>query len=320
MNRSTRIFIAGGTTLPGAALRTRLAEAGYGNLVGVPPEEPDLTNSGQTEDFFAEARPEVVFLVAGRSGGIQLNRDRPAELMVDNLVVTTNVLRAAHEHRVEKLLYLGSSCTYPRAAAQPLAVATLWTGPLEPTSAPYATARLAGMVLCQAYRQQYGLRCITAIAANPFGPHDDFSPEGGHVIPALLRRAHEARQRQEPTLTVWGTGTPRREFIAARDLADACLFVMRHYDGPEPINLGTGIDLSIAEVAHAVARAVDFRGTIRFDPTRPNGAPLKMLDSTPLRALGWCPSVPFASALAETYQWFLHQVLMEERTHGCAAV
>ncbi len=320
MKRSTRIFVAGGATLAGAALRARLVEVGYTNLVGVPPDEPDLTHAGQTEDFFAEARPEVVFLVAGKSGGIQLNRARPAELMLDNLLVTTHVLRAAHEHQVDKLLYLASSCTYPRTAPQPLAVASLWTGPLEPTSAAYATARLAGWMLCQAYRQQYGLRFVTAIAANPFGPHDDFSSEGGHVIPALLRRAHEARQRQEPTLTVWGTGTPRREFIAARDLADACLFVMQHYDGPEPINLGAGIDLSIADVAHAVAQAVDYQGTICFDPTRPDGAPLKMLDSAPLRALGWRPTVPFASALTETYDWFLHQVLKEERTHGCAAL
>jgi GDP-L-fucose synthase len=320
MNRTTRIFVAGGSTLPGAALRARLLEMGYRNLVGFPREEPDLTDAGQTEDFFADTRPEVVFLVAGKSGGIECNRTRPAELMLDNLLVSANVLRAAHEYGVGKLLYLGSSCCYPRAAAQPLAVTALGTSPMEPTSAPYSTARLAGLILCQAYRQQYGLPWITAIAANAFGPHDDFSLEGGHVIPALVRRAHEARQRQDPILTVWGTGTPRREFIPARDLADACLFVMQHYDGLEPINLGTGLDLSIAEVAQAVARAVGYRGIIRFDPTRPDGAPLKMLDSTALRALGWRPSVPFAQALSEAYDWFLHQVLEEEPTHGCAAL
>jgi GDP-L-fucose synthase len=225
--------------------------------------------------------------------------------MLDNLLCTANVVHASHMHGVRKLLYLGSSCSYPRDAPQPLRVQSLMTGPLEPTSAAYATAKLAGWQLCAAYRQQHGAPFVTAIPANAFGPHDDFSPAGGHVIPALLRRGHEARLADAPTLAIWGTGLPRREFICAADLADACLFVMRHYDGAEPINLGSGLALSIADVARAVAVTVGYRGGLCFDPSQPDGMPLKMLDSSPLQALGWQPKTDFMTALAETYEWFL---------------
>jgi GDP-L-fucose synthase len=275
MNRTSRIYVAGGDTLIGAALRERLSSDGYRKLVGTPPDEPDLTVMGQVEDFFGEARPEYVIVAAGLSGGIRLNQERPAELMLHNLLVAAHVIDSAHRHGVAKLLYLASSCGYPRSAPQPLAVESLLAGPPEPTSVAYATAKLAGWQLCDAYRRQHGARFVTGIPANAFGPHDDFSPDGGHVIPALIRRAYEAKLRGEPTLTVWGTGAPRREFIFARDLADACLFVMRHYDGPEPINLGGGAELSIAEVAHR------------------------------LRALGWRPSVDFLTGLTETYDWFV---------------
>jgi GDP-L-fucose synthase len=191
---------------------------------------------------------------------------------------------------------------------------------LEPTNAAYATAKLAGWQLAAAFRQQYGCRFVTAVTANPFGPQDDFSPDGGHVIASLMRRAHEAKQRNEPELMVWGTGTPRREFIYARDLAEACLFVMRQYDGSEPINLGSGIDVSIAEAARAVAEAVGYRGRLRFDTTKPDGMPLKLLDSNPLRALGWRPSTDFQSALAETYAWFLQHVTEEDAAYDRTAV
>jgi GDP-L-fucose synthase len=305
VNRRARIYVAGAETLAGAALLDRFRGAGYGNLIGIPPDEPDLTVAGQVEDFFAEARPEYVFLVAGKSGGIQLNRERPAELMLDNLLVAAHVIHQAYRHGVTKLLYLASCCCYPKNAPQPLDSESLLTGPLESTSAAYATAKLAGWQLCQAYRQQYGVRFITAFPANPFGPHDDFSPESGHVIPALMRRAHEANLGREPELLVWGTGTPRREFIYSRDLADACLFVMDHYDGSEPINLGGSADRSIAEVAEAVAAVVGYLGRLRFDASKPDGMPLKALDSNRLRTLGWRPSVDFRTALAETYAWFL---------------
>jgi GDP-L-fucose synthase len=320
VNSTARIYVAGGETLVGAALRTVLRSSGYRNLAGTPPDEPDLTVAGEVEEFFREARPEYVFLVAGKSGGIQWNRECPAELMRDNLLLTAHVLHEAYKHGVTKLLYLASSCSYPRHAPQPLAIESLMTGPLEPTSAAYATAKLAGWQLCRAYQQQYGVRFLTAFPANAFGPHDDFSPEGGHVIPALLRRAHEAKLRHQPDLPVWGTGRPRREFIYSLDLADACLFVMRHYDGPEPINLGGAADLSVAEIAQAIAEVVGYRGRLRFDATKPDGMPFKRLDCSPLRALGWRPSRDFPTALAQTYAWFLHHVVKEDPAHVGAAV
>jgi GDP-L-fucose synthase len=303
MNRTARVYVAGGTTLQGAALLDRLRAAGH-RLVGVPPDEPDPTDAGQVEDFFGEARPEYVFVAAGRLGGIALNQARPAELMLDNLLATAHVVDAAHRHGVTKLLYLASACAYPRNAPQPLRVESLWSGELEPTSAAYATAKLAGWQLCDAYRRQYGCRFVTAIPANAFGPHDDFSPDGGHVLPALLRRAHLALVRGEPELVVWGTGRPRREFVFSRDLADACLLVMDRYDGPGPINLGGGACWSIAEAAALVADVVGYRGELCFDATKPDGAPLKGLDCGPLRALGWQPATDFRTALAETYAWF----------------
>jgi GDP-L-fucose synthase len=312
VNRSARIYVAGSESLGGAALLERLRGAGYRNLVGTPPDEPDLTVVAQVEDFFAEARPEYVFLTAGQAGGIRLNQTRPAELMLHNLLVTAHVVDSAHRNGVRKLLYLASSCCYPGLAPQPLRVESLTTGALEPTSAAYATAKLAGWRLCAAYRQQYGFRCVTAIPANAFGPHDDFSADGGHVIPALIRKTHEAKVREEPALAVWGTGTPRREFIGSRDLADSCLFVMQHYDEAEPINLGGGCDLSIAEAAHAVAEVVGYRGRLWFDTHRPDGVPRKGLDASKLRRLGWRPATDFRSALAETYAWFLQHVVKEE--------
>ena len=320
MNRESSIYVAGGETLLGAALRERLEAAGFANLCGLPPDEPDLTSAGQVEDFFGEARPEYVFVAAGRSGGIGLNQASPAELMLDNLLATAHVLDAAHRHGVTKLVYLTSACAYPRKAPQPLRVGSLMTGPLEPTNAAYATAKLAGWQLCAAYRQQHGDRFLTAIPANSFGPHDDFSPDGGHVIPALMRRMHEAKVRGEPELAVWGTGMPRREFLFSRDVADACLFIMQRYEEPEPINLGGGATLSIAETAAAIAEVVGYGGRLRFDTNKPDGTLLKMLDATPLRRLGWRPSINFRTALAETYAWFLQHAVKEGPEHVRAAV
>jgi GDP-L-fucose synthase len=312
MNRTSRIYVAGGETPLGAALLERLRALGYEHLVGTPPDEPDLTAAGQVEDFFAEARPEYVFVAAGDSGGIRANRTRPADLMLHNLLVTAHVVQAAHVHGVAKLLYLASSCSYPRAAPQPLRVDALLTGPLEPTSEAYALAKLAGLRLCRAFREQYGARFITAVPANAFGPHDDFRPDQGHIIPSLIRKFHEAKYRGDRQVAVWGTGTPRREFIYSRDLADACLFLMNRYDEPAPINLGCGPVLSIAEAAEAVAEVVGYRGRLRFDASQPDGAPLKALDSSPLGALGWRPRADFRTALTETYHWFRRHVVKED--------
>jgi GDP-L-fucose synthase len=314
LNQNSRIYIAGGNTLLGTALREQLQTAGYGNLVGLPPEEPDLTCPEQVEQLFARHRPEYVFFAAGKSGGIRANQAYPAELMRDNLLSAVHVLHAAHRHRVTRLLYLASSCSYPRLAPQPMRVESLMTGPLEPTNEGYALAKLAGLKLCQAYRCQYGASFVSAIPANAFGPHDDFSPEDSHVIPGLIRKFHEAHVRRQPEVVIWGTGQARREFIYARDVADACVFVMEHYDAAEPINLGGGSNLSIAETAEAIAEVVGYRGRLRFDTSKPDGMPLKGLDSEPLARLGWRPATAFRTALIETYDWFLRNVIAEEET------
>jgi GDP-L-fucose synthase len=306
VDAQSRIYVAGGSTLIGRALVERLQATGHENLSGLV-QEPDLTCPGQVEDFFAEYRPEYVFLTAGLSGGIRANQLRPAEFLLDNLLTNAHVIHQAHLHGATRLLYLASSCIYPRQAPQPLHPASLLTGPLEPTNDAYATAKITGWKLCEAYRQQYGADFFTAIPTNAFGPGDDFSPESGHVIPALMRRMHEARQRGDDVLNIWGSGRPIREFLFAPDLADACLFVMKHNHNCEPINLGGQTALSIAETARLIAEVVGYKGTLRFDAQRPDGMPCKTLDSSRLRELGWQPPTDFRTALAETYRWFLEQ-------------
>ena len=302
MNRGSRIFVAGADSLIGAALLDLLPERGY---LHVFESSPALTDAREVNAFFADARPEYVFLVGGKSGGIGLNRERPAELMLDNLRIISNVVEAAQRHGATKLLYLASACAYPKHAPQPMRVESLSSGPVEPTSEAYATAKIAGWKLCEAFRRQYVSRFISAFPANPFGPYDDFELESGHVIPALIRRAHDAKERGESELVIWGTGSPKREFIFSRDLADACLFVMQRYEGEAPINLGGGEVVSIAETARIIADVVGYRGRLTFDTSKPDGAPLKALDSSQLLAMGWRPSTRFRSAVEQTYQWFL---------------
>ncbi|HMF19996.1 MAG TPA: GDP-L-fucose synthase [Gemmataceae bacterium] len=312
MRQTSRIYVAGGDTLIGAALREQLRLAEFDHLVGEPPNEPDLTDDRQVEDFFAEARPEFVFLTAGKVGGIRANQDRPTELMHHNLLVATHLMHAACWHGVEKLLYLASSCCYPKNTPQPLQPSSLYTGPVEETSAAYATAKLAGIELCRAYRRQFGRSFVGVIPANPFGPHDDFDPDTGHVISALIQRIHEAKERGQREVILWGTGKPRREFIYSRDLADACMFVMAHYDEPEAINLGSGMETSIAELAGLIAEVVGYHGRLQFDSSRPDGMLRKVLDSSKLFALGWRPKTDFRTALEETYAWFLTNIVKEE--------
>ena len=323
MDTDARIFVAGGETLIGAALLRRLYRNGFTNVVADATTEPDLTQAGEVDAFFAETRPEYVFLAAGKSGGIQANQQQPAELMLHNLQVQTHVIDAAYRHGVENLLYLASSCSYPKHCSQPMAVESLMTGSLEPTNDAYATAKIAGIKLCQAYSRQYGVKYMVAIPANAFGCEDDFSPEGGHVIPALIAKFHDAKSENCSQVEVWGTGTPRREFIYADDLADACLFVMREYNDSEtPINLGCGDDLSIADVAEAISQTVGYQGTLDFDTSKPDGMPLKSLDSTKLIELGWQPTTPFAIALEETYDAFLQSrgCSTEKETHARAVL
>jgi GDP-L-fucose synthase len=320
MHPRSRIYVAGGDTLLGRALIDRLLASGYENLVGVPPTEPDLTRADHVEDFFHTVRPEYVLVTAGRSGGILQNCQAPADLTLDNLLVAAHVIPAAWRHGVNKLLYVASSCCYPRQAPQPLRVASLQTGPLEPTNQAYATAKLAGLRLCQAYRRQYGVPFITAIPANLFGPHDDFDPDTGHVIAALMHRLDRAQRDGVPSVTLWGTGVPRRDFLFAADAADACIFLIKHYDDEAPINVGSGYEWSIAEIADAVADVVGYRGRLTFDPTRPDGMPRKALDAAPLFALGWRPRTPLHDALAQTYAWFVQHEVDEEPMHVAAAV
>ena len=319
MDREARIYVAGGETLLGAAIIRELQNSGSEGLLVTPPHGPDLENSDDVEDFFHSVRPDYVIVAAGASGGIAENRKHPADLMIDNLLTAVHVIPAAFRHGVRKLLYLASSCCYPKLAPQPLKADMLGTSALDPTNEAYATAKLAGLRLCQAYRQQYNAPFITAIPANLFGPCDDFHPDSGHVIPALMRRLHKAQRRGERSLDLWGTGLARRDFLYVDDAADACLFLMDHYDAATPINIGSGRDWSIAEAAEMLADVVDYHGQLRFDATMPDGAPRKMLDASPLFDMGWQPRTELLDAMTATYQWFLrHEVTEDAHVHAVA--
>jgi GDP-L-fucose synthase len=306
MNADARIYVAGGNTPIGAALHRRLGELEYARVVAVD-DEPDLQNRDAVARFFDRTRPEYVFVAGGRTAGIGGNQRFPADLMVDSLLVATTVIPIAGQSGVTKLLYLASSCAYPKLAPQPFRAESLWTGPVESTSAAYATAKLAGIKLCEAYREQQGAPFITAIPADAYGPGDDFSPEDSHVVGALIRRIHEGREQGLARVEIWGSGAPRREFAYVDDLADASVCAMRHYDGIEPLNLGTGVVTSIAELAAAICEVVGYRGELRFDRTKPDGMPFKGLDSTRLREMGWKPRWSLRDGLTRTYEWFLSQ-------------
>ncbi len=307
MDQRTRIYVAGTGTLIGAVLGRELRRQGYANLLGADGDEPELTDAQAVDAFFARYAPEVVFVAGGKSAGIRGNQQFPADLMVNNLLVECHVLHSAFRHGVRHLLYLASSCCYPRDCPQPMRVESLLTGHLEPTNEAYALAKLAGIGLCRAYAWQHGVRFISAIPGDVFGPVHAFSPEDSHVVPALLRRMHEAKLVNAPAVAVWGTGTPRRDFVYADDLADACIVVMQQYEGLGPINLSGGCDLSIGEVARLIKDVVGYRGTLEFDTSKPDGMPLKILETSELRALGWRPRTPLSDALEEMYEWFVEQ-------------
>lgn len=298
-----RILVAGGDTLIGAAIGRALASRGTPALAL--DREPDWTCPEAVDACFQSQRPEQVFLCAGKTGGILLNRTRPATLMLDNLRATLNLLEAARRHGAAKLLYLASSCSYPRLCPQPMHPSMLMSGPLEPTNEAYATAKLAGLALVRALRQEHGCPFIAGIPANAFGPGDDYDPDQAHVIGALLQRMHAAKLAGAPDVVVWGSGRARREFVYADDLARACLLAMASYDGEAPLNLGVGSDLSIAELAEGIREVVGYRGRLRFDPSCPDGMPVKRLDSSGLEALGHRGTTPMPEALAATYQDFL---------------
>jgi GDP-L-fucose synthase len=305
VDQRSRIYVAGMSTVIGAALVRVLRRQGYVNLLAVDGNEPDFTEAGAVDAFFARFTPDVVFLTGGRTAGIRGNQLLPADLMLNNLLVECHVVDRAFRHGVRELLYLASSCCYPRACPQPMRVESLFTGPLEPTNEAYALAKLAGIGLCRAYASQHGVRFVSVIPGDTFGPRDDFSPEESHVVAALLRRMHEAKVSDAATVAIWGTGMPRRDFVYADDLADACITVMQRYGGLGAINVSAGMDMSIRSLAELIKDVVGFRGTLEFDTSRPNGMPLKVLDTSELQKLGWRPRTSLRDALQVTYTWFL---------------
>ena len=303
---STRMLIAGGDTLAGAALAAEARRRGFDATTISAGETTDWANASAIEQSIASVRPDVMFVAAGESGGIALNRAHPARLLESNLRVVLHVLGAAARLRVPRLIYLASSCCYPRDAAQPLRPESLLTGPFEPTNAAYSAAKLAGLLACDAIRQEHGLSFFAAIPSTLYGPEDHFDPDHAHVASSLLVRMHEAQQQNLPSVSVWGSGTPRRDFLFSRDLADALFFLAERYDpAAGPVNVGPDADLSIADVAETVRQVVGYKGRLEFDASKPDGAPLKRLDASALRALGWSPATGFASGLRETYAAFL---------------
>ncbi|WP_117237361.1 GDP-L-fucose synthase [Thermus sediminis] len=304
MDKGSKIYVAGHRGLVGGAILRRLRAEGYENLVLRTRQELDLTDQRAVYRFFEEERPEYVFLAAAKVGGILANATYPADFIRENLLIQTNVIDAAYRYGVKKLLFLGSSCIYPKLAPQPMKEEYLLTGPLEPTNEAYAVAKIAGIKMVQAYRRQYGFRAISLMPTNLYGPGDNFDLETSHVIPALIRKFHEAKEAGQKEVVVWGTGTPRREFLHVDDLADAAVFLMRHYEEEEIINVGVGEDISVRELASLIARVVGFEGEIVYDPTKPDGTPRKLLDVSRLFAMGWRPKVSLEEGLRQTYAWF----------------
>jgi GDP-L-fucose synthase len=305
MDKSEKIFVAGHRGLAGSAMIRYLEREGFNNLLKRDRSELELADDGAVRKFFGQEAPSVVIFAAARVGGIKANNDFPVEFLLDNLRIQNNVIHAAHEAGVRKLLFLGSSCIYPKFAPQPIPETALLSGPLEPTNEAYAIAKIAGIKLCQAFCHEYGANFISAMPTNLYGPNDNFDLETSHVLAALLRKAHEAKTRKERKLIVWGSGKPRREFLHVDDLASACLFLLKKYDSPEIINVGCGEDLSIRELADLICDVVGFDGELAWDTTKPDGTPRKLLDITKLRNLGWQPTISLRDGIAQTYDWFL---------------
>ncbi|OMC40178.1 GDP-fucose synthetase [Mycobacterium sp. GA-1841] len=299
-------FVAGHRGMVGSAIHRKLRAEGFSDLIVRSRTELDLTDRTATFEFFARSQPRVVVLAAARVGGILANSQAPVDFISENLRIQTNVLDAALQHGTERLLFLGSSCIYPKLARQPITEDALLTGPLEPTNDAYAIAKIAGILQVQAVRRQYGLPWISAMPTNLYGPGDNFSPETSHVLPALIRRYDEARENGEPQVTNWGTGTVRREFLHVDDMASACLHLLRHFDGPQQVNVGTGVDHTIQETAEMVAAAVGFDGDTAWDTGKPDGTPRKLLDISTLRGSGWQPSISLRDGIEQTVDWYRH--------------
>jgi GDP-L-fucose synthase len=304
MDESDKIFVAGHLGMLGIAMMRRLQAEGFSNIVTRDRSELDLAHESAVAKFLAAERPTIVIVAAARVGGIKANNDFPVEFLLENLGIQNNVIRSAYESGVRKLLFVGSACIYPKFAPQPIPETSLLDGPLEPTNEAYAIAKIAGIKLCQAYSREYGANFISAMPTNLYGPNDNFDLETSHVLPALMRKAHEAKVRKDQKLIVWGTGKPRREFLHVDDLASACVLILEKYDSPEIINLGCGEDISIRELAELICDVVGFEGELAWDTTKPDGTPRRLLDVTKLRALGWKPAIPLRDGIARTYEWF----------------
>ena len=305
MKKESKIYVAGHRGLVGSAILRKLRERGYSNLVTRTSRELDLREQGAVREFFERERPEYVFLAAAKVGGILANDTWPADFLYQNLMIEANVIESARLSGAKKLLFLGSTCIYPRMAPQPLKEEYLLTGPLETTNEWYAVAKIAGIKLCQACQRQYGSKFISAMPTNLYGPEDNFDLESSHVMPALIRKFHEAKINRAPAVTVWGTGKPLREFLHVDDCAAACLFLMQHYDGEEIVNIGVGEDLSIAELAELVGKVVGFAGKIIYDSGKPDGTPRKLVDVTRINGLGWRAGIPLEVGVRTKYEWFL---------------
>jgi GDP-L-fucose synthase len=299
-----KIFVAGHRGLVGSALMRALAKRGGASPITRTRDELDLKDAKAVDAFFAAEKPTQVYLAAAKVGGILANNTYPADFIEDNLAIEVNVIRAAHAHGVGKLLFLGSSCIYPKLAPQPIKEEYLLTGPLEETNRPYALAKIAGLELCRSYRRQYGDHFISVMPTNLYGPNDNFDPKNSHVLPGLLRRFHEAKLAGTPEVVVWGSGTPRREFLHVDDLADACLHLMDAYNDEDIVNIGTGEDISIKELAELIRQVVGYEGAITWDATKPDGTPRKLLDVTKIHGLGWKHSIPLPEGLRATYDWY----------------
>lgn len=305
MEKSEKIFVAGHRGLVGSALVRKLEQDGFANIVTRDRSELDLRNERDVTRFFADEKPALVIFAAAKVGGIKANEDLPVEFLLENLEMQNNTIRAAYDSGVRKLLFLGSSCIYPKHAPQPIPESALLTGPLEPTNEAYAIAKIAGIKLCQAFTREYGANFISAMPTNLYGPNDNFDLLSSHVLPALLRKAHAAKTEGKRELVVWGSGQPRREFLHVDDLAAACVFLLEKYDSPEIINVGCGEDISIRELAELICEVVGFKGELAWDTTKPDGTPRKLLDVSKVHALGWRHSIELRDGIARTYQWFL---------------
>ena len=313
MDKEAKIYVAGHRGMVGSAIVRRLEKEGYGNLVLKTSSQLDLRNQGQVEQFFSEEKPEYVFLAAAKVGGIVANSKHPADFMYDNMILEINVIHSAFVNQVKKLMFLGSSCIYPRMAPQPMPESCLLTSSLEQTNEAYALAKISGLKYCEYLNRQYGTDYISVMPTNLYGPNDNYHPEHSHVLPALIRRFHEAKTENKPEVVIWGTGAPLREFLYVDDLADACLFLMNHYSGNETVNLGTGKELPIAGLAELVGRAVGYQGKITFDPSKPDGTPRKLLDVSKLTGLGWTYKTELEEGIALAYDDFLHSEVRAER-------